>query len=225
MTPQELKVEASRAALAHVRSGMSLGLGTGSTAAEFVKLLAQKFTGIRATSTSNATEELARSLGIGMFPLHEIAPLDVAIDGADEIDPQLRLIKGRGGALLREKIVEQAAKKFIVIADESKIVPRLGVGVLPVEVTPFARQVLERRFKEMGFSPVLRLQDGKPRITDEGHVILDLRVPSSIDIADMVAQLRDQAGVVETGFFPTEASEAIIAGPNGIRTMKRENSR
>lgn len=222
MTPQELKVEASRAALAHVRSGMSLGLGTGSTAAEFVKLLAEKqFTGIRATSTSNATEELARSLGIGIFPLHEIAPLDVAIDGADEIDPQLRLIKGRGGALLREKIVEQAAKKFIVIADESKIVPRLGVGVLPVEVTPFARQVLEKRFTEMGFSPVLRLQDGKARITDEGHMILDLRVPSSLDIADMVARIRDQAGVVETGFFPTEASEAIIAGPNGIRTMKR----
>jgi len=222
MTPQELKIEASRAALAYVRSGMSLGLGTGSTAAEFVKLLAEKkLTGIRATSTSNATEQLARSLGIGIFPLHEIAPLDVAIDGADEIDPQLRLIKGRGGALLREKIVEQAAMKFIVIADESKVVPRLGVGVLPVEVTPFAQKVLERRFTEMGFSPVLRMHEGAPRMTDEGHVILDVRVPQSSEIADVVAQIRAQAGVVETGFFPTEASEAIIAGPKGIRTMKR----
>src|SRR6185369_5805563 len=139
------------------------GLGTGSTAAEFVKLLAEKkFTGIRATSTSNATEDLAKSLGIGIFPLHEIAPLDVAIDGADEIDPQLRLIKGRGGALLREKIVEQSARKFVVIADESKLVDRLGKGVLPVEVTPFALAVLQRRFADL--SPVLR----EGVTTDEG---------------------------------------------------------
>jgi ribose 5-phosphate isomerase A len=222
MTPQEMKIEASRAALEHVRDGMTVGLGTGSTAAEFVKLLAaKKLTGIRATSTSNATEDLARSLGIPMFALHEIAPLDVAIDGADEIDARLRLIKGRGGALLREKIVEQAAKKFIVIADESKVVERLGAGILPVEVTPFALQVLQKRFTQMGFGPVLRMADGKPRITDEGHVILDMKVPANIDIADVVARIREQAGVVETGFFPTEASEAVIASPTGIRVMKR----
>jgi ribose 5-phosphate isomerase A len=223
MTPQELKIEAARAALAHVRNGMSLGLGTGSTAAEFVKQLAGKhLDGIRATSTSVATEQLARSFGIGMFPLHEIAPLDLAVDGADEIDPKLRLIKGRGNALLREKIVEQAAKKFIVIADESKVVERLGVGALPVEVTPFARRVLEVRFHEMGLSPVLRLLDGVPRMTDEGHVTFDVRVPRDTDIADVVARIRENAGVVDTGFFPTEASEAIIAGPKGIRTMKRD---
>jgi len=222
MTPQEMKVEAARAALEHVRAGMTLGLGTGSTAAEFVKLLgAKKLSGIRATSTSNATEDLARSLGIAMFPLHQVAPLDVAIDGADEIDAKLRLIKGRGGALLREKIVEQAAKKFIVIADETKVVDRLGVGVLPVEVTPFALEVLTRRFSDMGFSPVLRMKEGKPLVTDEGHRILDVKVPAGQDIADVVARMREQAGVVETGFFPTEASEAIIASPNGIRVMKR----
>lgn len=225
MTPQEMKIEASRAALEHVRDNMTLGLGTGSTAAEFVKLLAaKKLKGIRATSTSNATEDLARSLGIPMFALHEIAPLDVAIDGADEIDTNLRLIKGRGGALLREKIVEQAAKKFIVIADESKVVDRLGAGILPVEVTPFALQVLQKRFTQMGFAPVLRMADGKPRITDEGHVILDMKVPANIDIAEVVARIREQAGVVETGFFPTEASEAIIASPTGIRVMKRPSS-
>jgi len=222
MTPQEMKVEAARAALEHVRAGMTLGLGTGSTAAEFVKLLgAKKLSGIRATSTSNATEDLARSLGIAMFPLHQVAPLDVAIDGADEIDAKLRLIKGRGGALLREKIVEQAAKKFIVIADETKVVDRLGVGVLPVEVTPFALEVLTRRFSDMGFSPVLRMKEGKPLVTDEGHRILDVKVPAGQDIADVVARMREQAGVVETGFFPTEASEAIIASPGGIRVMKR----
>ena len=225
MTPQELKIEAARAALEYVRSGMSLGLGTGSTAAEFVRLLgAQKLSGIRATSTSNATEELALSLGIAMFPLDEIAPLDVAIDGADEIDARLRLIKGKGGALLREKIVEQAAKKFIVIADETKIVDRLGRDILPVEVTPFARRVLEKRFATMGLSPVLRMNNGEPRITDEGHVIIDVKIPAHTDIADVVTEIRNQAGVVETGFFPTEASEAIIAGPQGIRVMKRPSS-
>ena len=225
MTPQELKIEAARAALEHVRSGMSLGLGTGSTAAEFVRLLgAQNLSDIRATSTSNATEELALSLGIAMFPLDEIAPLDVAIDGADEIDAQLRLIKGKGGALLREKIVEQAAKKFIVIADETKVVDRLGRDILPVEVTPFARRVLEKRFATMGLSPVLRMNNGQPRITDEGHVIIDVKIPGHTDIADVVAEIRNQAGVVETGFFPTEASEAIIAGPKGIRVMKRPSS-
>jgi len=222
MTPQEMKVEAARAALEHVRAGMTLGLGTGSTAAEFVKLLgAKRLGGIRATSTSNATEELARSLGIAMFPLHQVAPLDVAIDGADEIDAKLRLIKGRGGALLREKIVEQAARKFVVIADETKVVDRLGMGVLPVEVTPFALEVLQKRFTDLGLSPVLRMSEGKTLVTDEGHRILDVKVPSGQDIADVVARIRENAGVVETGFFPTEASEAIIASPGGIRVMRR----
>lgn len=226
MTAQELKIEAARQALAEVRSGMSLGLGTGSTANEFVRLLADALragivSDIRCTCTSEQTEELARSLGIRTFTLADIVPLDLAIDGTDEIDAQLRLIKGRGGALLREKIVEQQALRFIVIADESKIVDRLGVGVLPVEVTPFARAVLERRFAEMHLSPVMRMHDGAPRITDEGHYILDVRVPSGPDIADVVARIREHAGVVETGFFPTEATEALIAGAGGIRRMTR----
>jgi ribose 5-phosphate isomerase len=220
------KIEAAREALRSVRSGMSLGLGTGSTAKELVTLLGEALArgdlhDIRCTCTSNQTEEQARSLGIALFALAEIAPLDLAVDGADEIDGQLRLIKGRGGALLREKIVEQQAKRFIVIADESKVVERLGVGVLPVEVTPFARDVLEERFSNMGLSPVLRLRDGKTRITDEGHLILDVRIPAQTDIAEIVAQIRELAGVVETGFFPTEATEALIATSNGVRRMTR----
>jgi len=203
---------------------MSLGLGTGSTAKEFVTLLGEALArgdlrDIRCTCTSKQTEDQARPLGIPLFPLAEISPLDLAVDGADEIDARLRLIKGRGGALLREKIVEQQAKRFIVIADESKIVERLGVGVLPVEVTPFARDVLEERFSMMGLAPVLRLRDGQPRITDEGHLILDVRVPERIDIADVVADIRKLAGVVETGFFPTEATEALIATSDGVRRM------
>jgi ribose 5-phosphate isomerase A len=221
-----LKVEAARAALQEVRSGMTLGLGTGSTAAEFVKLLGEALrTGalrdIRCTCTSEQTEAQARAEQVPTFALQEVAPLDLAVDGADEIDAQLRLIKGRGGALLREKIVEQQAARFIVIADESKLVDRLGIGVLPVEVTPFAREVLERRFTELGLKPVLRLRDGTPRITDEGHLILDVTVPENRDIADVVATIREHAGVVETGFFPHEATEAIIAASEGIRRLPR----
>jgi ribose 5-phosphate isomerase A len=226
MDAMQQKIEAGRKALRFVFSGMSLGLGTGSTAKEFVTLLGGalnrgELRDIRCTCTSSQTEEQARSLNIPLFALAEIAPLDLAIDGADEIDAQLRLIKGRGGALLREKIVEQQAKRFIVIADESKVVTRLGVGVLPVEVTPFALDVLQRRFDSIGLQPVLRLRDGQPRITDEGHRILDIRVPEQTDIADLVAEIRQLAGVVETGFFPTEASEALIATPNGVRRMAR----
>jgi ribose 5-phosphate isomerase A len=226
MDAQAMKVAAARAALDEVRSGMALGLGTGSTAAEFVRLLGEavasrELTDLRCTCTSNKTEEQARSVGIAISDVAAIAPLDLAIDGADEIDPQLRLIKGRGGALLREKIVEQAAKRFIVIADDSKLVERLGVGVLPVEVTPFALDVLTARFTAMGLKPVLRMQDGSPRVTDEGHRILDIRIPGHADIADVVAQLRENAGVVETGFFPREATAAIIATASGIRRMKR----
>ncbi|HKR65761.1 MAG TPA: ribose-5-phosphate isomerase RpiA [Thermoanaerobaculia bacterium] len=221
-----LKIEAAREALRQVRSGMTLGLGTGSTAAEFVRLLGEalrdgSLSNIRCTCTSEQTEKQAREEGIPTFALAEVAPLDLAVDGTDEIDANLRLIKGRGGALLREKIVEQQAKRFIVIADESKVVDRLGVGVLPVEVTPFARDVLERRFAEMDLQPVLRLRDGAPRVTDEGNLILDVMVPARTDIADVVARIREHAGVVETGFFPMEATEAIIAGANGVRWLRR----
>jgi ribose 5-phosphate isomerase A len=226
MTAEQQKIEAAREALRSIRSGMSLGLGTGSTAKELVTLLGEalargELRDIRCTCTSDQTEEQARSLNIPLFALAVISPLDIAIDGADEIDVQLRLIKGRGGALLREKIVEQQAKRFIVIADESKIVDRLGVGVLPVEVTPFARDVLEKRFAAMGLAPMLRLRDGQPRITDERHLILDVRVPERRDIADVVSEIRQLAGVVETGFFPTEATEALIATADGVRRMMR----
>ena len=226
MNAQEMKIESARHALAEVRSGMRLGLGTGSTATEFVKLLGAALASgaledIRCTTTSTATEELARSLSIPTFPVAEISPLDLAIDGADEIDDSLRLIKGRGGALLREKIVEQQARRFIVIADDTKVVTKLGEGTLPVEVTPFALDLLMRRFEEMGLAPELRMRNGAPQVTDEGNRIVDVRVPPSRDIADVVAAIRNHAGVVETGFFPHEATEAIIAGATGIRRFSR----
>ncbi len=221
-----LKTEAARVALQEVRSGMTLGLGTGSTASEFVRLPGESLRSgtlrdIRCTCTSEKTEAQARAEGIPLFALADVAPLDLAVDGTDEIDAGLRLIKGRGGALLREKIVEQQAKRFIVIADDSKLVERLGVGVLPIEVTPFALEVVTRHFTEMGLQPALRLLDGSPRVTDEGHRILDVMIPSSEDIAACVDRICELAGVVETGFFPREATEAIIAGDAGVRWMRR----
>lgn len=223
---QERKIEAARAALAEVRSGMTLGLGTGSTAKEFVRLLGEALRSgalndIRCTTTSEQTEAQAREEGVPTFALAEVSPIDLAIDGADEIDDQLRLIKGRGGALLREKIVEQQAKRFIVIADDTKLVDKLGLGTLPVEVTPFALDVLTQRFTEMNLKPVLRMRDGAVRITDEGNRIVDVFVPHDRDIADVVAEIRQHAGVVETGFFPREATEAIIAAADGLRRMSR----
>lgn len=226
MNAHEMKTAAAREALRDVRSGMKLGLGTGSTAAEFVKLLGDALASgalhdIRCTTTSTETEALARMLDIPTFAVAEIAPLDLAVDGADEVDESLRLIKGRGGALLREKIVEQQAARFTVIADESKVVSRLGIGTLPVEVTPFALELLRSRFQAMGLNPQLRMRDGSVRITDEGNRILDVRVPEGEDIADVVTRIREHAGVVETGFFAREATDAIIASESGIRRMKR----
>lgn len=224
--PRTLKIDAARAALGSVATGMRLGLGTGSTAEEFVRLLGERLAGggladIRCVCTSARTEELARSLSIPVGSLSELAPLDLTVDGADEIDPRLRLIKGRGGAMLREKIVEQASRRFVVIADDGKLVDRLGVGPLPVEVIPLAVDVLRLRFEAAGFQPELRKSGGNPFMTDEGNRILDIRVPAGRDIADVIEEIRRNAGVVETGFFPDEASEAIIAGADGVRVMTR----
>jgi len=222
----DLKKDAAREALTLVESGMFLGLGTGSTAEEFVRMLAAAITsgelhGIRAVCTSERTDTLARSLGVACETFVDQRP-DLAIDGTDEIDNALRLIKGRGGALLREKIIEQASRRFVVIADESKVVDRLGVGAFPIEVVRFATQRIVAEFETFSWSPRLRLTaDGEPFITDERHHIIDISVPSGLDLADLVDRARTFAGVVETGFFPTEATEAVIAGPSGIRRLRR----
>jgi len=224
MSAQEFKIAAARAALEEVRAEMTLGLGSGTTSEEFVRLLGASphAQSVRCTCTSLRTERLARSLNIEILRLADVIPIDLAIDGADEIDHDLRLIKGHGGALLREKIVEQQARRFIVIADGSKVVKRLGTGLLPVEVTPFAQEVLMATFDYLKLLPVLRRVEGAPFITDEGNRIIDVRIPSETDIAEIVAELRTHAGVIETGFFPTEATEAIIADENGVWRMRRD---
>jgi ribose 5-phosphate isomerase A len=221
-----MKVAAAAEALREVRSGMTLGLGTGSTARELVRLLGEKLASgelrdISALCTSVETEKQASACGVRILTPDALPKMAIAIDGADEIDPQLRLVKGLGGALLREKIVEQAADRFIVIADYTKIVDRLGKGVLPVEVVRFASPMLEDRFRAMGLEPVLRAKNGATFVTDEGHWILDIKVPANRDIADLVDELRRHAGVVDTGFFPFEAHEAIVATPDGPKRMTR----
>ena len=222
----QMKIDAAAEALREVRSGMTLGLGTGSTAREFVRLLGEKIASgelgaIRALCTSLETERQAAGCGVAILEPKDLPDIELAVDGADEIDPRLRLVKGLGGALLREKIVEQASRRFIVIADETKLVERLGRGVLPVEVTRFAMPLLEERFRRMGIEPKLRAKNGELFVTDEQHLILDVKLPAGRDMADLVDELRRCAGVVDTGFFPFEATEAIVATPAGPKRMKR----
>jgi ribose 5-phosphate isomerase A len=221
-----MKIDAAAEALREVRSGMTLGLGTGSTAREFVRLLGEKIaageiTSIRALCTSIETERQAAACGIEILEPKHLPKIALAVDGADEIDPMLRLVKGLGGALLREKIVEQASERFIVIADETKLVERLGRGVLPVEITRFAMPLLEERFRRLGLEPALRAKNGETFVTDEQHLILDVKLPAGRDMADLVDELKRFAGVVDTGFFPFEATEAIVATPAGPKRMPR----
>lgn len=224
---RQLKIAAAQGALGDIASGMLVGLGTGTTAEEFARLLGAamlegRLSNIRCVCTSRATEALARSLKIPTMTLEEAGTLDVTVDGADEMDAALRLIKGRGGALLREKIVEQSSRQFIVIADESKVVEKLGRGPLPIEVVDFAALILFRRFESMGLSPAMRMERDQWYTTDGGHRIVDIRVPAGREVAELITEIRTFAGVVETGFFPTEATSAYISSEAGVRRLMRQ---
>jgi ribose 5-phosphate isomerase A len=221
------KEEAARRALGLVRPGMKLGLGTGTTARWFVDLVGaevKRGLEIVCVGTSEATEAQARSLGIPLSTLDEIAELDLTVDGADEIDPQLRLIKGGGGALLREKIVAAASKRMAVIADSSKLVERLGAFPLPVEVVPFGlaatRRHIEGTIADLGLAGPLRLRGGpKPFVTDGGHYILDCSLGAIDDPERLGKSLSMIPGVVEHGLFVGFARTAIIAGAEGVRVL------
>jgi ribose 5-phosphate isomerase A len=231
---EELKKQVGyRAIDDYVRSGMVVGLGTGSTAAFAVERLGQKLAAgelrdIRCVPTSVRTEEQARSLHIPLTTLDSDSELDVAIDGADEVDPALNLVKGRGGALLREKMVEVCAKQFVVIVDESKLVPGLGIsGAMPVEVTPFCWQHTMRKIAAL---PALTGCRAEPRrdtagalyVTDNHNYIVDLYFEKPIPDAHRAAQaLQDTVGVVEHGLFLNMATVVIIAGSQGIYEKRR----
>lgn len=230
MTPDELKKAAAQAAVAHIKSGMKLGLGTGSTAKHFVDAVGEKVRegwDLVCVPTSEATRKQAESLGIKLTTLDETPVLDVTIDGADELDEQLRLIKGGGGALLREKIVASSSRKMIVIADDSKKVATLGKFPLPVEVVPFGLKATAIKIDQAfawtrNEGPVtLRMRDGKPYVTDNGNVILDCALGRIENAEKLAAGLSSIPGVVDHGLFIGMASLAIIAGANGVETLSR----
>jgi ribose 5-phosphate isomerase A len=213
-----------------VRSGMVVGLGTGSTVRHLVELLARRLDSgdledIVGVPTSLRTERQASELGIPLGELSEHPVLDVTIDGADEISPTLDLIKGLGGALLREKMVAQASRRLVIISDDSKLVDGLGLKApLPVEVVEWAWASHLSFLESLGASVTLRTGlDGEPVWSDNGNLFLDCRFEGGVgDPAALERQLIYRAGVVDTGFFLGMASEAVIASEAGVRTLSRE---
>ncbi len=225
----ELKRASAEAALEEVRSGMKLGIGTGSTAEFFVRALAEKVAGgldVIGVPTSERTAALCKELGVPLTTLDETPELDLTIDGADELDAALQLIKGGGAALLREKIVAAASARMVVIADESKVVETLGRFPLPIEVMPFGLESTRRAVVKaadalsMTGDVNLRLNaDNAPLVTDGGHYILDGRwgqIPDAAALADRLAAI---PGVVEHGLFIGLAKAAYVAGPTGVRKI------
>jgi ribose 5-phosphate isomerase A len=228
-TPDQLKHAAATRALEFIVSGMAVGLGTGSTVRPLLGLLAERLRSgalknVFAVPTSEDTATRCRELGIPLVTLLECPELALAIDGADEVSPRLDLIKGMGGALLREKLVALAAGRFIVVADESKLVRRLGTrSPVPVEVIPFGWSTLIPFFEQLGAVPVLRCAgDGSPWVTDNGNYLVDCRFARGIpDPAALARALAKRTGVVEDGLFLRIARVAVVAGARGVRLLKR----
>ncbi|MDE3109852.1 MAG: ribose-5-phosphate isomerase RpiA [Acidobacteriota bacterium] len=225
------KKAAADAAAALVEDGMVLGLGTGSTADLFIEALGRRLAadGLRITGipTSRRTEELARASGIPLSSFAEHAQIDLTVDGADEIERgTICLIKGHGGALLREKIVAAASQRMVVIADESKLVDRLGSLVaVPVEVVRFGWQATARRLEKIGGNPSLRLgKDNTPYITDGGNFIMDCAFGPIGEPKEVAHRLDHVVGAVEHGLFLGYASEAIVGGRSGLKTYRRTGS-
>ncbi len=226
-----LKRQAAARALEHVHDGMKLGLGTGSTAKHFIELLGEKVKGglrVVGVPTSEATRAQAKANGVPLTTLDEIDHLDLTVDGADEVDPQLNLIKGGGGALLREKIVASASDRMIVIADDSKWVASLGRFPLPIEVVPFGLAATQRAIADAfvrsgvsGQMVVRKAADGHVFVTDGGHWIVDARLGEIQDAPRLAGFLSAIPGVVEHGLFIGLAGTVILAGAQGIRVIER----
>jgi ribose 5-phosphate isomerase A len=219
-----LKRAAAEKALALVRDGMLLGLGSGTTVRYFTEGVGRLVAGgmkVRGVPSSRATAELAASNGIPVVT-ELIGAIDLAVDGADEVDPGLNLIKGRGGALFREKIVAAASKRFVVVVDESKMVRQLGIGLLPVEVLPFLWRTTAERLTALGASLTVRGGEEAPYVTDNGNLILDLTFEDGIaDPAATATALKITVGVVEHGLFVGMTDTCIVAGADGSRVLGR----
>jgi ribose 5-phosphate isomerase A len=225
MANDQEKEAAARASLRFVKDGHVVGLGTGSTAAYFIKLLAEEVKrGLRVHGipTSDRSRELAESLGIPLTTLDECQEIAVTVDGADEVDPQLRLIKGGGGAMLREKIVASATKQLVIVADASKQVPMLGKFPLPVEVIRFAQALVAKRITTLGAVVSVRKNaDGTPYVTDENNYVLDCRFGEIRDADTLARELSEMPGVVEHGLFIGMASVVLLARGSEIVELRR----
>jgi ribose 5-phosphate isomerase A len=218
MSDQEraAKIEAARKSLDFVQAGMTVGLGSGTTAAEMVRLLGERVRAglsVRGVASSTATEALAREEGIPLVAVAEVDTLDVTIDGADEVDPRGRMIKGRGGALLREKILAACSRRLVIIVDPRKQVATLGAAPVPVEVTPFGVAFVSRAVTALGGKPVLRAgAAGAPYVTDGGNQILDCAFGPIPDPDALAARLDGVVGVVEHGLFVGFSPTIVVGG-------------
>lgn len=224
MANEHEKEAAARASLSFIQDGQVVGIGTGSTAACFIQLLGERVKNglrIRGVPTSDRSREQASSLGIAITTLDECPEIDVTVDGADEVDAQLRLIKGGGGALLREKIVASASKQVVIIADSTKRVPMLGKFGLPVEVIKFARAVVQKKIEALGARVSLRHDGNKPYRTDEDNYILDCHFGEIADPERLARQLSDMPGIVEHGLFIGMASVVLVAEGNEVVELRR----
>ena len=223
----ELKQAAAEKALELVQDGTLIGLGSGSTARYFtegVGRLVKQGLKVRAVPTSRRTAELAAELGIPIVT-EIVGQIDLTVDGADEVDPALNLIKGRGGALLREKLVAKASKRFVVVVDESKLVKQLGAGVLPVEVVPFLWRSTAERLTALGVSLVVRGGEETPYVTDNGNLILDLTLEGGIkNPADFGTELKKVTGVLDHGLFVGMTDTVIAAGPAGTTALGKAST-
>ena len=224
-TVDKAKELAALRSLEFVQDGMVVGMGSGTTATHFIKLLGEKVKQglkVRGISSSRASEELARSLGIPVIDFHEATEIDVAVDGADEVTHNLDLIKGGGGALLREKIVASASKLFVIVADSRKLVERLGKFPLPVEVITMAAPLVQRKLDALGIRPQVRqTASGEDYITDEGNLILDCACGEIEDPQKLAAEIRAIVGVVEHGLFLGMANIALIASETDVIELSR----
>ncbi len=224
-TNDSAKILAAQKSLEFIKDGMVVGLGSGSTATHFIQLLGEKVKQglkIRGIASSRASEDLATSLTIPIVDFSTCPQIDVTIDGADEIAPGLALIKGGGGALLREKIVASASKRFIIVADSSKVVSQLGAFPLPVEVIPMAAPLVSRKLQALGINPSIRHHNnGEDYITDEGNLILDCKCGAIEDPHKLAASIRQIVGVVEHGLFLNMATLALIASNSEVTELTR----
>jgi ribose 5-phosphate isomerase A len=222
MTQDELKQAVARAAIDYVVDGQIVGVGTGSTANFFIDELGKIKHRIKgAVASSEVTAARLKSHGITVFDLNDVEAMPVYIDGADEITPQGAMIKGGGAALTREKIVASVAEQFICIADGSKLVDELGNFPLPVEVIPMAQAVVSRKLAALGGEPRLRLKDGKPLITDNGNVIIDLVGMKIQDPLALEATINNIVGVVTVGLFARQGANVCLLGTaDGVKTLK-----